>query len=114
MTPRIAAARLAVPGPLAALVQAGHRKSSRASWPLAVFAHRVEGSSAAAGVLRGLSAGLFGFTVFFFALAMLLEPTGIGWAFASATAGMLLVHAVSLVIIRRPLEPRWEPTGGRR
>jgi hypothetical protein len=68
---------------------------------LTVFAHRVDGAGAAAGVLRGLCAGLFGFTVFFLALAVLLEPAGLNLAFAGATAGMLLVQAASLLLLRR-------------
>jgi hypothetical protein len=68
---------------------------------LTVFAHRVDGRAAAAGVLRGLSAGLFGFAVFFLGLALLLEPAGVGWAVAGATAGMLLVQAASLLFLRR-------------
>jgi hypothetical protein len=56
------------------------------------------GAASLAG--RGPAVGA-GFTVFFLALAVLLEAAGIGWAFAGATAGMLLVQAASLLLLRR-------------
>jgi hypothetical protein len=58
------------------------------------------GAASLAGRRWGPAVGA-GFTVFFLALAVLLEAAGIGWAFAGATAGMLLVQAASLLLLRR-------------
>lgn len=68
---------------------------------LAVFAHRAGGATPAAGVLRGLLLGLFSFAVFFFALAELLDRSGIAVAFVIAIVLALAVQATSLVVGRR-------------
>jgi hypothetical protein len=68
---------------------------------LAVFAHRVHGPASPIAVLRGLLAGLFGFTVFFLALALLLERAGTGLAFAAALALILALQAAALWSVRR-------------
>lgn len=68
---------------------------------LAVFAHRLQGVSAAVGVMRGLLLGLFSFAAFFAVLAMLLVPGGIAIAFTVAIAAALVLQAASLFIGRR-------------
>ncbi len=68
---------------------------------LAVFAHRLQGAPAAAGVLRGLLMGLYAFVGFFLALALLIEQIGIAPAFAAAIAVALAIQAGSLWVLRR-------------
>ncbi len=67
---------------------------------LAVFAHRLEGASAAVGVLRGLLLGLFSFASFFLVLALLLASS-IGIAFTAAIVVALCVQGASLLAGRR-------------
>jgi hypothetical protein len=68
---------------------------------LAVFAQRTVGADAAADVMRGLVAGLFGFATFFLVIASTLPAFGIGVAFALATGAILVVQAIALVALRR-------------
>jgi hypothetical protein len=68
---------------------------------LAVFAHRQQGPVAATSVLRGLLAGLFGFSAFFLAIAGLIERTGIGPAFAVAVTLDLALQGLALLALRR-------------
>ena len=68
---------------------------------LAVFAHRIEGSAPATGVLRGLLLGLFGFAAFFLVLSLMLPGQGIGLAFLVAIAVALAVQGASLYAGRR-------------
>jgi hypothetical protein len=68
---------------------------------LCVFAHRLQGVSAAIAVMRGLLLGLFSFAAFFALLAFLLEPEGIAVAFAIAIVVALLVQGASLAAGRR-------------
>jgi hypothetical protein len=67
---------------------------------LAVFAHRIQGEGAAAGVMRGLLLGLFAFASFFAVLATTLERD-IALAFILAIAVGLGVQAISLAVGRR-------------
>lgn len=67
---------------------------------LAVFAHRIQGSGPAVGVLRGLLLGLFAFASFFLTLALLL-PEGVAVAFAAAIVVALALQGASLVVGRR-------------
>jgi hypothetical protein len=67
---------------------------------LAVFAHRLDGTSAAVAVWRGLLFGLFAFVAFFSVLAAALEPLGIGPAFILATAGALGIQSATLLLLR--------------
>jgi hypothetical protein len=67
---------------------------------LAIFAHRQQGSVAAAGVLRGLLLGQYAFVSFFFVLALLLTWDGIPPAFLAAIAVALLVEGGTLWIIQ--------------
>jgi hypothetical protein len=67
---------------------------------LAAFAHAERGADAAAQVLRGLQAGLFGFAAFFFVLVLLLPTWGVAGAFAAATVGALALQALSLHLLR--------------
>lgn len=76
-----------------------------ASYPLfasilAVFAERHAGHDAAIDVMRGLAAGLFGFTTFFVVIAELLAPLGL-IAFVLAVVATLAVQATSLAVLRR-------------
>jgi len=70
---------------------------------LCVFAHKLQGASAAMAVMRGLMLGLFSFAVFFAALALLLEPGGIAVAFAVAIVLAALVQGASLAVGRRQM-----------
>jgi hypothetical protein len=67
---------------------------------LAAFAHRMQGPGAAAGVMRGLLLGLFGFATFFMVLATQLERD-VTVAFVAAAAAALVVQAMSLAAGRR-------------
>jgi len=67
---------------------------------LAAFAERHSGHTAAIDVIRGLVAGLFGFTTFFLVIAELLPPLGL-IAFVIAAVATLLVQATSLAMLRR-------------
>ncbi|MBK9924240.1 MAG: hypothetical protein IPP66_03015 [Anaerolineales bacterium] len=69
---------------------------------LTVFAHRHQGSAAAAHVLRGLLYGLFAFAGFFLTLNLLLERTGIAVAFISAIMVALAVQGTSLWWLHQP------------
>ncbi len=66
-----------------------------------VFTHRFQGGAAAARLLRGLVAGSFTLAVFFLVVAATLVPWGIAASFGAATAACLVVHAGSLLLIRR-------------
>lgn len=61
---------------------------------LTAFTHRLEGSIAAAGLLRGLLIGLFSFAVFFVVTAMTLASRGIPVAFGLASLAAVAMHAV--------------------
>jgi hypothetical protein len=68
---------------------------------LTIFAHRLQGPAGAAGVLRGLLFGLFGFAGFYLALALSLGRVGVGLAFLAAILTTLLIQAVSFLVLRR-------------
>jgi hypothetical protein len=68
---------------------------------LAVFAHRTAGADPAADVMRGLTAGLFGFAAFFLAIGTALDPLGITGAFLVASLSVAVVQAVSFAVLRR-------------
>jgi hypothetical protein len=70
---------------------------------LAVFAHRQLGGGGAVNVLRGLLFGLFGYTGFFLALGLLVEPAGPTAAFIAAIAVNLCVQIATLWVVRRRL-----------
>jgi hypothetical protein len=67
---------------------------------LAVFAHRHQGTRAALGVLVGLLAGLYGFSVFFIVVALLIEH-GPPLAFAAAIVSALAIHGATLLLFVR-------------
>jgi hypothetical protein len=67
---------------------------------LTVFAHRQQGSAAAASVLRGLLLGLFAFAGFYLVLALLLEPAGIATAFVAAILTTLAVQGLTFFALR--------------
>lgn len=68
---------------------------------LAAFAHHQSGPGAAIKVLRGLMMGIFSYASFFFVLAVLLVPAGIGIAFAIALLTVITMQAVSLWMLQR-------------
>ena len=68
---------------------------------LALFAHRQQGPTAAARVLRGLLLGLFSFAAFFVALASLLGRLSLAPAFLCATLAALTAQGGSLWLMRR-------------
>jgi hypothetical protein len=72
---------------------------------LAIFAHRLEGPEQAMGVARGLQVGLFGTITFFLVVTSTMVPWGIAPAFALGLAATAAVQAVSLRVLRRPIEP---------
>jgi len=72
---------------------------------LTIFAHRQQGHPGANSVLRGLLLGLLSFTGFYLVLGFLIEHNPLGAAFGAATLTALIVHGLSLVIVRT-LRPR--------
>lgn len=72
---------------------------------LAVFAQRTAGPQEAAGVMRGLVVGLFGFASFFFVVAVGLLPLGALVAYALATVSVFAVQGISLVWLQRTIGP---------
>lgn len=68
---------------------------------LAAFAHRLQGSTGAINVLRGLLFGMFSFASFFFTLGAFIESAGVGPAFAAAVAVALIVQGSTLGILSR-------------
>lgn len=69
---------------------------------LTVFSHRSAGKEFAIALLRGMLLGWYAFSVFCFALALLLEHFSIALAFTVATGAALAVQFAS----RRFLQPR--------
>jgi len=72
---------------------------------LAVFAHRLEGPAPAMGVARGLQVGLFGTIVFFLVVTSTIVQLGIAVSFGLGLLATAAVQAVSLHVLRRPIEP---------
>lgn len=72
---------------------------------LTVFAHRQQGGSGAASVLRGLLLGMFSFAVFFLVLALLIETCGIASAFLAAIFGALIIQGASFLRLRKSDPP---------
>jgi hypothetical protein len=68
---------------------------------LTVFAHVLDGDTAAISVLRGLLVGLVAFAAFFLVLAAILRGAGIGIAFAVALGVALVLHGGALWLLRR-------------
>ena len=67
---------------------------------MTVFAHRIEGASAAIEVLRGAVLGTFGFGAFFACLALILPDAGVGAAFLAALAANVVTQAASFWLLR--------------
>lgn len=67
---------------------------------LGIFAHRLQGSAGAAGVMRGLLYGLFGFTGFYISLALLIGRLNPGLAFTGAILTVLVINSFSLFFLR--------------
>ena len=67
---------------------------------LTIFAHRLQGPSGAASVLRGLLFGLFGFSGFYLVLAFSLEHASLGASFLAATIATLIIQAISFLVMR--------------
>jgi hypothetical protein len=76
---------------------------------LAVFTHRIDGSAAAAQLLRGVVLGLFAFGSFFLVLALLLVPAGIAPSFVAASLIALGVQGTTFALLRRG---RRQPVSG--
>jgi hypothetical protein len=66
---------------------------------LSIFAHRHQGPTAAAHVLRGLLYGMFAFTGFFIVLSLLIENTSLGVSFGVAILTALVIQGSSLLIL---------------
>jgi len=66
---------------------------------LTVFAHRLQGSTGAINVLRGLLFGMLAFASFFLALGIVLERAGFGSAFFAAIVVALLIQGLTLQIL---------------
>lgn len=79
---------------------------------LASFALRLEGRTAAVGLLRGLLVGLFAFAAFYSVLAYSLLHTSTGIAFPAAVGAAVIVQSASLHrILRRPATPAAAASG---
>ena len=76
---------------------------------LAVFAQRGIGPGGAQQVLRGMTAGLFGFALFFYVLGWALSHVTLAAAYATALAAALVAQGVSLRRLQRASPPRVEP-----
>jgi hypothetical protein len=76
---------------------------------LAVFTHREAGAGAALGLLRGMLAGMASFVVFCQLIAMLAGPCGVAAAFGAATAGALLVQALTVYSVHSSLRRQSSP-----
>jgi hypothetical protein len=68
---------------------------------LTVFAHAQEGPSSAAGVMRGLLTGLYGFASFFLVIAVLIDRAGPLVAFLAATCLLVAVQLAALRFVGR-------------
>lgn len=68
---------------------------------LAVFAHRDQGRAAAVQLLRGMVLGSFGFATFLLVVGSLVDRVTIPQTYALASAGVLGVHGLTLVVVRR-------------
>lgn len=68
---------------------------------LAVFTHPVQGAPSARRLLRGVVTGVFSFAIFFLIIAALIVPLGVVLAFSLATLAALLLHGVSLYLLRK-------------
>lgn len=68
---------------------------------LSVFAHRLQGGSGAASVLRGLLLGMFSFAGFFLVLVLLIESSGIAISFLAAIFTALAIQGLSFLRLRK-------------
>jgi hypothetical protein len=68
---------------------------------LAAFAQHLHGPAATIKVLRGLLMGLFSYATFMLSLSLLLQPAGIGPAFAAAIAVTATIQAAALWLLKR-------------
>jgi hypothetical protein len=73
---------------------------------ISVFAFLHDGRPAALGVLRGLLVGLFGTIGFYIAVHTLVEPAGVGPAFAVAVATSLSVSGLALRMMGTGTSPQ--------
>ncbi len=69
---------------------------------LTVFAHRMLGDLAAAQVMRGMAAALFGFAVFFYVLSLMLNHFSLPVTYLTAVISALAVQAISLFRMHQP------------
>ncbi len=68
---------------------------------LSVFTHYAQGAASARRLLRGLITGIFSFAVFFLVIAGLIVPLGIAPTFLLATLVALMLHGVSLYVLKK-------------
>ena len=68
---------------------------------LTVFAHALDGATAAVSVLHGLLVGLVAFAAFFMVLAATLPAAGVLVAFAAALGVALVLHSGALWMLHR-------------
>ena len=73
---------------------------------LAVFTHGQQGEAALISLMRGMLGGMAGFAVFCLMIALLVERTGIPYAFVTATLAAVVVQATIVWMPRtRTAEP---------
>lgn len=72
---------------------------------LAAFAHRTTGPVAARQVMRGMVAGLLGFSAFFYVLSLTLTRASLPVAFGGALACALVVQAFAWQRLRQAIPP---------
>ncbi len=68
---------------------------------LAVFTHYAQGAASTRRLLRGLITGVFSFAVFFLVIAELVVPLGVVLAFGLASLLALVLHGISLYLLRK-------------
>lgn len=69
---------------------------------LAVFTHVQHGELQVARIMRGFSAGLFGYVLFCFVLAVSLSSAGVARSFFAALVAALLAQTLALALHLRP------------
>ena len=118
MAARVAATTALVVGLTSAASRLGPAVSgATASFPLigasiAAFAHLGAGPAAGVAVLRGMTAALYAFAVFFLVLAATLTRLPISAAFALAAAAALAAQGATLRLVRPRLPDVTGPSEG--
>jgi hypothetical protein len=68
---------------------------------LGAFTHQYGGPTAVAHLIRGVAIGLFGFTLFFLVVSLLLVPAGLALAFIAASLVTLATQGAALWLMGR-------------